>query len=697
MKKIYALFAGALLSASLTVSAQSTPRVVLFEEFTGENCGPCAGINPYLDKYLQTHTTDSLVHIAYQSPIPSAGPIYNAYKTVTNTRMTYYGVNFAPSGWQDGGGYSPIQGPTTGTNSVQNFVPFWFDTLSIHYESSVYGTPNGIAASTPYSPSFTARHAVMSPCAITVTHSYSANNDSVYAVAVLNTTDNFNAGTHNSLKFRVAMVENSLDYVNAPGTNGETHFAQVVRGMYPNAGGSQLVDTLLAGRTDTFRFAVKIPNYVRSKAQLRFVAWVQDDNNKDVKQSGISQLVAPTNLVELVADHDSVPDISCTNTSTSSIGAYVTVINTGNVTINTLNVNVLSGATSLNNFTYNTPIAPGATVMIDGGPVAVPVGNGYPTITFVLSSPNGLSNYSVSIFDTVKTQHQIFGTSYPAPIVQTFSDSTVFPQNYEATNGDQIWFPSWYVPVLTENYLGTDPDRTFLGSDDDQSIWFWAWNVQAGGIGDYYLEKANFTGKTTAEFTFKHAYSQYDNSTNDQLEVQVSTDCGTTWTSLWNKAGAALATVPADNQRSVPGFYPTAAADWVGDTINMNNYAGQNNVWVRFHATSDYGDNMFVDQININADMNIGIHEVPTLNTVSVYPAPANDQVSIELGVTQAAQFDITIINTLGETVKMVSNGAMGQGINKVDANVSDLAAGIYNVVITSNNQKTVKRFVVAH
>ncbi|MBS1683933.1 MAG: T9SS type A sorting domain-containing protein [Bacteroidetes bacterium] len=689
MKKIYALFAGALLSASLTVSAQSTPRVVLLEEFTGENCNPCAGVNPYVKRFVDLNATDSFIHIAYQVPIPSAGPIYNSYKTDANNRMTYYNVSFAPFAKNDGLDY-PVQGPTSGANSALNNMYYYFDTTSVNN----FNSPP--ASVTPISPGFNQRRAIMSPCAISITHSYSANNDSVYAVAVVNTSDNFHAGAHNSLKFRCALIENELTYVNAPGTNGETSFEQVVRKMLPSAAGSQLVDTLLAGRSDTFTFAVKIPNYVRSKAQLRFVGWVQDDNGKEVKQAGISQLVTPTNLVEMVADHDSVPQISCTTTSTSSIGAYVTVINTGNVTINSLNVNVLSGATSLNNFTYSQPIQPGATVMIDGGPIAVPVGNSYPSITFVLSSPNGLSNYSVSIFDTVKTQHQIFGTSYQAPIVQTFIDSTVYPMNYEATNGDDIWYPSYYFASYYNYYQGHYPNRTFLGSDDDQSIYFWNYFDQAGVTGDYYLEKADFSGTTKAYMTFKHAYSQYDNTTNDQVDVQVSTDCGTTWNTVWSKSGTALSTVAAA-QRPNPGFCPTSAADWVGDTINMDNYAGQNNVWVRFHATSDYGDNAFIDQININAYNNVGVRDITNLNTVNVYPTPANDLLSIELAVTESAAFDINIVNTLGETVKLVANSSYGQGINKIDANISDLAAGIYNVVITSNNQKTVKRFVVAH
>jgi hypothetical protein len=705
MKKIYALLAGALLTVSVTVNAQTTPRVVLLEEFTGENCGPCAGINPYLDKYIASHATDSFIHIAYQSPIPTAGPIYNAYKTVTNTRLTYYNVGFAPAGWLDGGVFSPVQGPTSGTNSVVNAMQFFFDTTSIHYMSNSYGTAAGVATSTPTSPAFSQRKTVNSPCAITVTHNYSANNDSLYATAIVNTTFDFHAGTHNSLKFRFALIENQLDYLNAPGTNGETHFEQVVRGMYPNAAGTQLVDTLLNGRSDTFHFAVKIGNYVRERSQLRFVGWVQDDSNKDIKQSGISTLVTPTSLLEVYADHDSLPKFTCSNTNTSSSSAFVTVKNSGNVAITSLDVNVLSGGTSLHQFTWSNTLAPGATAVIDAGPIAIPVGNGYPVVTFVISKPNNQNNFSVSIFDTVKSQTQIFGASFPAPIVQSFEDTTTYPENYEATAGEgdhaDIWYPSYYWAYYYSAYHnGTYPNQTPLGSDGYNSIYAWNYFDTVGTVSNYFLEKADFTGFQKAQMTFTHAYRQYDlgggSLTNDMVEVQASTDCGTTWNTVWGKSGTALATVAAVAGSS-PGYGPTSAADWVNDTVNLNTYANQNNVWLRFHSTSDWGDNAFIDQINITRSQALGINDVANVGNISVYPSPANDNLSLELNVIQSAAFDITIINTLGEVVKNVSNGDLGAGAHKMDVNVSDLAAGIYNVVISSNNQKTLKRFVAAH
>src|SRR3954462_14960312 len=98
MKKFLFTLCAAALSA-MTVNAQT--RLSLYEEFSGENCGPCAAYNPGLWSLISGNTSKIML-IKYQSPIPSAGPIYNAYKTVTNARLSYYGVSSAPFGIQNG-------------------------------------------------------------------------------------------------------------------------------------------------------------------------------------------------------------------------------------------------------------------------------------------------------------------------------------------------------------------------------------------------------------------------------------------------------------------------------------------------------------------------------------------------------------------------------------------------------------------
>ena len=59
-----------LMIAGMTAFAQ-TPRLSLCEEFTGENCGPCAGTNPGLQTILNANAA-KIIAIKWQVAIPSA-------------------------------------------------------------------------------------------------------------------------------------------------------------------------------------------------------------------------------------------------------------------------------------------------------------------------------------------------------------------------------------------------------------------------------------------------------------------------------------------------------------------------------------------------------------------------------------------------------------------------------------------------
>lgn len=82
MKKILLLAGLGILS--MQIYAQE--RLVLFEEFTGENCPPCASANPGLMQLINSHNNVEI--IKYQSPIPSGGPIYNQNTSDVQARMS---------------------------------------------------------------------------------------------------------------------------------------------------------------------------------------------------------------------------------------------------------------------------------------------------------------------------------------------------------------------------------------------------------------------------------------------------------------------------------------------------------------------------------------------------------------------------------------------------------------------------------
>src|SRR5690554_3817100 len=99
MKKLLLMGGFALLTAGLTAQE----RLVLFEEFTGENCGPCASANPGLMQ--KVNNNDDVLIIKYQVPIGTPGQIASIYeenKVDPNARMSYYSVTTAPYGRIDG-------------------------------------------------------------------------------------------------------------------------------------------------------------------------------------------------------------------------------------------------------------------------------------------------------------------------------------------------------------------------------------------------------------------------------------------------------------------------------------------------------------------------------------------------------------------------------------------------------------------
>ncbi|MCB0277234.1 MAG: hypothetical protein KDI06_20635, partial [Calditrichaeota bacterium] len=71
---------------------------------------------------------------------------------------------------------------------------------------------------------------------------------------------------------RVAIVEKNIDYQNPPGSNGQTHFIDVLRAFWPEPRGTSL--TMNAGEKRFVPFAVPL-NSAWISGQLEVVAFVQ--------------------------------------------------------------------------------------------------------------------------------------------------------------------------------------------------------------------------------------------------------------------------------------------------------------------------------------------------------------------------------------------------------------------------------------
>ncbi|MDP2385272.1 MAG: M43 family zinc metalloprotease [Bacteroidota bacterium] len=177
---------------------------------------------------------------------------------------------------------------------------------------------------------------------------------------------------------------------------------------------------------------------------------------------------------------------------------------------------------------------------------------------------------------------------------------------------------------------------------------------------------------STLQVQFDVSHKMYNTTYIDSLNVWISTDCGGTWTKVYNKGGATLATVtPA----STAAYTPTANGNWRRETVSLSSYAGQPVVYLKFESVSGWGNNLYLDNINISY-------------TPSALPPVANFTAAATKCEGQAIAFTDASTNT-PTSWAWTTNPTVGVTISNASAqnpNITFTTAGTYTVSLISTN-----------
>lgn len=196
--------------------------------------------------------------------------------------------------------------------------------------------------------------------------------------------------------------------------------------------------------------------------------------------------------------------------------------------------------------------------------------------------------------------------------------------------------------------------------------------------------ETSLANASAALLTFDVSYARYSAVYTDTLRVDISTDCGTTWSpSGYQKDGLTLATVP-DNTLS---WTPTLGTDWRNDTINLSAWLGSN-ILVKFVNVNGYGNNLYLD--NVNIDATVGIDQPDQLGNVSVYPNPSAGLFNLELKGVDAKQVSYIFTDLEGRVImnQRISTGSNYRGI----IDLRQAPQGVYLLrLVTESGNRTVK------
>lgn len=647
MKKTLQIITGLALFASLNSSAQ-TQRISLFEEWTGENCAPCAGTNPGITALANANYAGpkKMILLRYQVAIPSAPTsptsLYQQNTAEPTSRQSYYyptsADRFAPQGRFNG------------------------RELGI-------GDPNQGHAGFLDQPTIDGDYLADAPFELTTGYVWNAAYDSVTITTTITAAQDFT--TANPLKLQLAIIEEHIHYATAPGTNGEKDFEFVMRKMVPNQNGQVLVGTWTNGQTQTIVNKVKMPTYIWNKGEVAIVGFIQETQPSPGPNTVMNIHQAAYGNPQPLSLDANVNAIAGLTASTCSpdFTPSVTVKNSGTTTMTSCTINY-----KIDNGTVMTQEWTGNLLTGETDVVALPlqtVSPGTHTFTAYTSNPNGSTDNN-AMNDSKNQTFIVFGSVQPAPIAQAFAAAGI-PAGYNVGNPDGGY--TWTRVTTMSGCLKYDGYN----------------NGNEGDIDYFYVPRLDMTGLTAMEMTFSVSHKNYNATYVERLEVIASTDCGTTWSTLYNKAGTALATAGA----STSAFTPSLASQWRTETVNLNAYDNQADVLLAFKLTNGYGNNVYVDNINIVSNP-VGIRENNSFSIVSIYPNPASSQAFVKINSNVSETAKVNVYSALGQLV-INTTSALQTGENEVSLNINELANGVYYVEVSTKVGKIVQKLTVSH
>ncbi len=316
---------------------------------------------------------------------------------------------------------------------------------------------------------------------------------------------------------------------------------------------------------DNFRAGLKtsVAGTVPSNAVTRDAAPVLPVNPGGIETSGCNSIYYPSTLT---CAGDITPKVLIRNNGINTINSLTVgyTLNGGAPVLVTLNPNLLFGETQIATFQ------------------TIAVSTGSYTFKFFTANVNGGGSDQVTTNDTLTT---VLSVPNPValPLVEGF-ETTSFPP------------PGW--SITNSNNSNQSWKRTTPGNNSAHSMYIDNFNNNTDGqVDEIRTPKLNLSGTDAVLINFDLAHKNYPGTDfNDRLEVLVSNDCGATFTSYFDKAGAALSTAGSSSD----AYTNPAPGDWKTQQITLNgSILSTGNIIVMFRNTSDYGNNIFIDNISI--------------------------------------------------------------------------------------------------
>ncbi len=290
---------------------------------------------------------------------------------------------------------------------------------------------------------------------------------------------------------------------------------------------------------------------------------------------------------------------------------------------------------------------------------------------------------NTGVFEVSLTVTDEFGTSS-----QTYTDFIIFEDHLESGDFSEDFEAGlndyWILKNENNSFNWTAIDvNTGPDCNPGKSMYVDHFNINVPGHeAELISPNIDLTNMSEALLHYDYAYARWGSGYEDGLRVDISTDCGQTWTELYYAFGSDLTTV--ENQGE--WWQPADCSDWEVDNIlDLSNFVGEI-VNIRFVAINGWGNNFFLDNVNITGTA-VGLEVIDNQMRLEVFPNPSDGTFTVEHNFENATLY---VVNMEGKLIEKlpVSTG-------KTNLNL-DLPAGIYQVQLVNEKGMLNEKLIIS-
>lgn len=285
------------------------------------------------------------------------------------------------------------------------------------------------------------------------------------------------------------------------------------------------------------------------------------------------------------------------------------------------------------------------------------------------NDPAPINDTSIVNFLAIQTQ--------ALPLNEGFEQVAGVPVGWQINNPDAT------VTWAQNTQVGQSSSASFFVDN-------WDYQNQLGAVDYLVMPAVALPNNTIPILQFDLAYALFTPSGyGDTLRVQASRDCGTTWTTVYEKGGSVLSTITGTSSIE---FVPQAG-EWRRETVGLNAYQGEASLQLRFEHVSEAENNLYVDNVNVSV-LNNTTHLTTPSFEMRVFPNPSRGQVQLALSLPiTGTPIRWRLYNTVGQPLLEQQEKAAQSAIYQLS--LEQLPQGVYFLEVEWEGQRQVQQIVL--